>query len=130
MNILPNSPAECNGRETGSAYHYPPKCRRGASALLVRFKLDGSKPESPELRASGRDAWALMRLVRAGKAGITTLDNPAPRLSHYIFKLRRMGVNISTGTEAHRGDYAGEHGRYRLLSPISIVQVVEAGAQQ
>jgi hypothetical protein len=102
--------------------------RRGARALLVRFKLDGSNPESPELQAAGRDAWALMRLVNAGKTGITSLDNPAPRLSHYIFKLRRMGVNISTEYEVHKGDYSGEHGRYKLQSPVRIVQVLEAGA--
>jgi hypothetical protein len=122
MNTLQTKSRACNRGETRG------KTTRGAAALLVRFKLDDRNPECPELCAAGRDAWALMRLVHAGQVGITALDNPAPRLSHYIFKLRRMGVNISTEYEAHGGAYSGEHGRYRLLSPIRIVQVVEAGA--
>ena len=103
-----------------------PKSRRGAAQLLVRFKLDGD-PDSSVKRATGRYGWTLLQLYRVGRAGLTTLERPAPRWSHYVFELRKMGVNIETEYEPHAGDFSGTHGRYRLLSAISIVEIVEAG---
>ena len=52
------------------------------------------------------------------------MDHPAPRWSHYIFKLRRAGLTISTEYEPHRGSFPGKHGRYRLQT--SLVVVAEA----
>ena len=49
----------------------------------------------------GREAWTLRRLLDAGSAGVTTIDHPAPRWSHYIYKLRRAGLTISTEYERH-----------------------------
>ena len=37
---------------------------------------------------AGRDAWALGELIGAGAAGCTPIDNPGPRWSGYIFKLK------------------------------------------
>ena len=90
--------------------------------LKVRFTLnDGGL--AVDLMAIGRDGWALLELVNAGSNGLTALTNPAPRWSHYIYKLRRMGVDIETQEERHEGPFAGNHGRYRLRSDIRILDV-------
>jgi hypothetical protein len=98
--------------------------RRGAAQLCVRYRTTDD-PHRHEREAIGRFAWALLRLHRAGEAGITSLENPAPRLSHYIFGLRRDGLDITTEYEDHGGDFAGRHGRYRLATPIEVVEIVE-----
>lgn len=70
----------------------------------------------------GRDAWMLDRLLAAGAAGTTSLESPAPRVSHYIFKLRSVyGLNIETITEEHGGPYAGHHARYVLRTRVTPV---------
>jgi hypothetical protein len=126
MNTLTNTPAERNNRETSSAYDYPAKSRRGAAQLVVRFKMNDD-PTERTLRAVGRYAWTLLHLWNAGAVGITTIDRPAPRWSEYIFGLRKLGLNILTQYEKHEGAFAGNHGRYILLTPITIVEVVEGG---
>ncbi|RMF11365.1 MAG: hypothetical protein D6763_03260 [Alphaproteobacteria bacterium] len=80
------------------------------------------------LTATGRNAWALMELYRAGKRGCTPIDNPGPRWSAYVHNLRRMGVNIATVHEAHKGPFPGTHARYVLESPIRI-EAAEGGAR-
>jgi hypothetical protein len=50
---------------------------------------------------AGRDAWTLRHLIAAGQAGLTTIDHPAPRWSHYVFRLRKAGLVISTVHEPH-----------------------------
>jgi hypothetical protein len=70
----------------------------------------------------GRDAWTLLHLINAGTDGLTTIDHPAPRWSHYIFRLRRAGLTITTDYEPHRGDYPGTHGRYRLETPVTVIE--------
>jgi hypothetical protein len=74
----------------------------------------------------GRVAWTLHQLMTAGASGCTTIDNPAPRWSDYVFKLRREGVEIETVTEKHGGTYAGHHARYILRSPVEILEAREA----
>jgi hypothetical protein len=69
----------------------------------------------------GREAWTLRRLVEAGQRGVATIEHPAPRWSHYVYK----GLSISTDYESHKGDFPGKHGRYRLET---LVAVVEEGA--
>ena len=84
----------------------------------IKIRLpDGSQPSF-----AGREAWTLRRLVEAGSRGVTTVDHPAPRWSHYVFKLRRAGLTISTEYEAHGGTYPGTHGRYRLETPVTVVE--------
>ena len=78
-------------------------------------------------RFVGRFAWTLAALVEAGEKGITSYENPAPRIAHYVFRLRRDGVPISTITEGHGGAYAGSHARYVLDVPVAILSVVRAG---
>jgi hypothetical protein len=71
----------------------------------------------------GRDEWALRQLMAAGPKGCTPIDNPAPRWSAYIHKLRRMGIDIETVDERHGGPFPGRHARYVLHS---LVQALEA----
>jgi len=80
---------------------------------------DGELPV--RIALDGRVAWALLRLVDAGPAGLTTLDEPAPRWSAYIFTLRQLGFRIRTEYERHGGQFSGLHGRYILESDVRIV---------
>lgn len=66
----------------------------------------------------GRDAWALSQLLEAGERGCTPIENPAPRWSGYVHKLRKMGVYIETINEPHSGAFPGTHARYVLRSLI------------
>jgi hypothetical protein len=87
---------------------------------------DGGAPVR-ELRLTGREAFALDALVRAGAAGCTPLHNPAPRWSDYIFKLRHRGISIETMQERHSGAFAGRHGRYVLKSRVRVIKSVGLG---
>jgi hypothetical protein len=69
--------------------------------------------------AGGRDAWALDRLREAGPKGCTPIENPAPRWSAYVHKLRKYGVPIETLHEPHTGPYPGTHGRYVLRALVT-----------
>ena len=71
----------------------------------------------------GRIAQTLHKLAAAGERGVSSIENVGPRLSHYVFVLRRSGVGVVTIDERHGGAYAGEHGRYRLTVPVQIVEV-------
>lgn len=70
----------------------------------------------------GREAWALAQLLQAGERGCTPIERPAPRWSHYIFKLRKAGFVIETIDENHGGAYRGSHGRYVLRSPVQVIE--------
>jgi hypothetical protein len=70
----------------------------------------------------GREAWTLRRLVEAGPRGVATIDHPAPRWSHYVYKLRKAGLSISMDYETHKGDFPGKHGRYRWETPVAVVE--------
>lgn len=83
----------------------------------IRIKL----PDGSLQTFAGREAWTLRHLLNAGPHGLTTIDHPAPRWSHYVYKLRKAGLVISTGYEAHRGDFPGTHGRYRLETAVEVV---------
>ena len=87
------------------------------STIQLRLR----KPDGEQVTFAGREAWALKRLVAAGSAGVTTINHPAPRWSHYIYRLRKAGLVISTDLEAHKGDFPGNHGRYRLETSVAIV---------
>lgn len=88
--------------------------RRQGAATFIIVGLDG--PTRLALR--GRLAWALAALIRARDRGLTPLDDPAPRWSSYVMRLRRKGLAIDTITEAHGGAFAGMHGRYGLRSAV------------
>ncbi|MFK0687969.1 hypothetical protein ACFX5Q_07160 [Mesorhizobium sp. IMUNJ 23033] len=87
------------------------------STVTVRIEPDGRTK-----RLEGRAAWMMRKLVEAGKRGVTPLDLPTGvRVAHYIFLLRREGFIISTEHESHGGPWAGQHARYRLETPVTIV---------
>jgi hypothetical protein len=67
---------------------------------------------------TGRQGWPLRNPVNAGVKGVTTVDNPAPRRSAYVHKLPKAGY---TDLEEHKGEFAGKHGRYRLLTPVVVL---------
>ena len=71
----------------------------GKPITFVEARIGG--PDGVVKRFKGRFAWTLDQLVKAGKLGITPLDMPAPRWSHYVFVLRREGVPIETIEEKH-----------------------------
>ena len=70
----------------------------------------------------GRKAWCLDRLLNAGPRGVTPLEYPAPRWSDYVFKLRRDGLTVETITEKHGGPYSGDHARYVLRTPVTVIE--------
>lgn len=71
------------------------------------------------LHLKGRTRWALEELIAAGPKGCTPINNPAPRWSAYIHKLRAEGVRVETITEAHHGPFAGHHARYVLRDSVT-----------
>ena len=80
---------------------------------------------------AGRDAWALGELITAGTAGCTPIDNPGPRWSGYVHKLKRIhGLDIETITEMHGGDYAGKHARYVLRSRVTFADPADAARRE
>lgn len=90
------------------------------SKQLIRFRLAG---DGKICVAIGRNAWALDALIKAGTTGVTPIDNPAPRWSAYVHKLRtECGLEIETLHEPHGGDYPGTHARYVLKTRIEVVE--------
>ena len=75
-----------------------------------------------QIAVTGRVRWALNQLLKAGAAGCTPIDNPAPRWSAYVFDIRGLGVEVETLHEPHEGEFAGNHGRYVLRSIVSLGQ--------
>jgi hypothetical protein len=71
-------------------------------------------------RVVGRQAWALLELVRMGHKGCSYAENPAPRWPAYVFRLRQLGIEIETQKEWHQGPFPGVHARYVLKSRVSI----------
>lgn len=87
---------------------------------FIRARIGG--PSGVEKRFKGRFAWTLSELVLAGGRGVTPIERPAPRWSHYVWMLRRQGVPIETVEEQHGGPYAGRHARYVLSAPVGILE--------
>jgi Winged helix domain len=92
---------------------------------MARYERKFSIGEGDETRSvtlAGRFAWCLEKLVTAGERGITAIDEIGPRLSHYIFVLRRRhGLTIETRDEKHGGQFSGWHGRYVLRTKATLV---------
>lgn len=74
------------------------------------------------VKPTGRDAWALDELAKAGPTGCTPIDNPGPRWSGYVHKLRnKYGLAIRTIEEKHAGTFAGTHARYVLQDNVECI---------
>jgi hypothetical protein len=93
---------------------------RGAASLSLKIQIGG--PEGRVITVCGRVAWALDQLLQAGDRGATPITHPAPRWSHYVFRLRREGVDVETIDESHGGAFAGSHARYVLRSPVKVLE--------
>lgn len=91
-----------------------------SSIVKLEIRVGGAAGRT--LKVKGRDAWALDALLRAGERGVTPIERPAPRWSHYIFKLRKAGLVVETIDEPHSGAYAGHHARYVLRSAIEVLE--------
>jgi hypothetical protein len=87
--------------------------------LEIRFRVE---PDGAWQTLTGRDAWALAELHRAGLRGVTPIDTPGPRWSAYVHNLRSIGLIIETIHESHGGRFPGSHARYVLRSDVSIVE--------
>lgn len=87
----------------------------------MQIKATIESGDSPiTLALTGRLAWTLCELLKAGERGITSLHNPAPRISHYVLTLRRKGLVIETIRAEHGGPFPGHHGIYRLVSNVTV----------
>jgi hypothetical protein len=74
------------------------------------------------LSTKGRESWCLAQLLTTGDKGFTTVERPAPRISHYVFQLRKRGLPVQTLDESHGGPYRGTHARYRLDVPLVVLE--------
>jgi len=88
------------------------------SAAQAKPSVMATLPDGTEKIFKGRYAWTLNQLVNAGHKGVTPIERPAPRWSHYVMMLRRAGIKIETIDEKHGGPFAGTHGRYVLRDDI------------
>jgi hypothetical protein len=91
--------------------------------VKARFVLHEADNSTWHLELVGRVADTLCKLIKAGRDGISTVENPAPRWSDYVFKLRKRGIDVVTFIEKHGGDFPGYHGRYVLRSKVQRVDV-------
>jgi len=90
----------------------------------IAFGITSQTGDSRTVRLSGRLSWALTQLVDARETGCTPIDNPAPRWSGYVHKLRRrFGLDIETIHERHQGPFPGRHARYVLGSRVLVVEI-------
>jgi hypothetical protein len=78
------------------------------------FVVNPNQPDAFTITLSGRDLWTLERLMNEGATGCTPIEQPAPRWSAYVHRLREMGVVIITHMEPHGGEFPGRHARYVL----------------
>ena len=95
---------------------------------MNRLSVHAEIHDGTETRAiviHGRDAWALCELVKAGAKGCTPIEQPGPRWSGYVHKLRKLGIHVVTIDERHGGPLAGRHARYVLQSTVRIVSTSE-----
>lgn len=94
------------------------KGRRSREAITVRVLPDGA-----QFTAWGREAQTLRLLLRTGTMGFTSGEaSPlgwARRTSHYVFKLRRAGIPITTTWETTAD--GARVARYSLASRLEVV---------
>ena len=92
---------------------------------MARYEIIGANG-AHYIDVTGRDEWALLELAVAGQKGCTPIDNPAPRWSAYVHKLRDTGVGIETVHERHAGPFPGNHARYVMHSLILRAEAQDA----
>lgn len=85
---------------------------------IVAFEVIGPDGMTHEMKTSGRQTWALTRLIDAGATGCKPIEDPGTRWSSYVHRLRAEGVNILTIKVRNNGPYGGHFGYYVLLSQV------------
>ena len=66
-----------------------------------------------ETQLTGHDQWALDRLIHAGAHGVTQITEFAVSCwTACIFKLRKLGIEVSAILENHRSEFVGHHAGY------------------
>ncbi len=96
--------------------------RQDDPVIEITVLLNGQKMAV----APARVAFAVHALIERGEGGVTPLEWIGPRWSDYIFKAKKLGFDIETVYEGHRGAFAERHGRYVMRSPVQVVNVVRA----
>ena len=91
----------------------------GSLSHQLAYAVTTSDGATLTILVKGRDRWALERLMNAGLAGCTPIDQPAPRWSAYVHKLRRKGVEVETLHERHGPPFEGNHARYVLRCRVA-----------
>lgn len=91
----------------------------------------GHEPPRTVVVTGKRPNWLIDVLRAAGAHGTTAIQHPGVRVADAVFKLRQLGINISTEAERHEGAFAGSHARYRLLDRVETVPAfpVRSGPQ-
>ena len=97
-----------------------------AVSLAIRVRIGDD--DRPAFTVRGREAWALLTLMASGERGCTAIDHPGPRWSGYVHDLRRLGFVIETVRERRGGDFPGDHARYVLRSPVTVLATLGAVA--
>ena len=101
-----------------------PIAKRGNAIVFNIIEGDG---DVRTIKPPGRVSWALAELITAAGKGVTSLENPAPRLAAYIHKAKHVyGIAIETVTEMHDGPYPGKHARYVLRSNVQFADPADA----
>jgi hypothetical protein len=90
--------------------------------IKPNFPASVTRPTGDTFKVTltGRVAWAILSLMRAGKTGCTPITRPAPSWSDYVFRARALGINVETIHESHGGSFAGSHARYVLHDTIAL----------
>jgi hypothetical protein len=102
------------------------KPRRNFPRVLAKM---ATNPETV-IRATGREAATLLKLVEKGTTGLRAYDfagGPPFRLGAYVFDLRGMGLSIRTEREEHA---TGWHAVYVLETPVTILAVDDGEATE
>jgi hypothetical protein len=98
----------------------PPARNLGTGHVIAITVNDGAR----DLRLVGREAYTLDKLLEYGASGLSSIEQIGPRISHYIYKLRKAGLTIETREEKHVGAFMGWHGRYVLHAQLRVVERV------
>jgi hypothetical protein len=98
---------------------------RGSNCQSLTARIGSDNAVAP-VTVTGRVAWALDELIKAGSDGCTPITTPAPRWSDYVRRLRTAGFSVRTINEKHGGAYPGRHGRYVLESEVAVLGREEA----
>lgn len=98
--------------------------QRGSKRLECKGKLElRLGPDGDPMTVAGRDAETFRRLIRTGARGFRSGEASrfgwARRTAHYVFRLRRKGLDVATLRE-RAGD--ARIGRYVLQSPVVLLR--------